>query len=211
MGKGKRPALTAKAVEAMWGILKSICLLGLAGGAVFLLSKTSPEAIEVGEQGAAASEAAASLMRQRHVIEATTGRTFKLNLARLNDGATGEVVIQTHPEWSPIGVAHFHDLMDEDFYKDTRFFRVVPDFIVQWGIAADPSKFPQDNPIQDDPVVQTNSRGTISFATAGPNTRTTQLFVNVRKDGNAFLDDQVRVSAFDLQKSSLRTARTETS
>jgi Cyclophilin type peptidyl-prolyl cis-trans isomerase/CLD len=187
MGKGKRTALTTKAVEALWGAMKSICLLSLAGGAVFLLSKTSPDAIEGGKQGAAAE----SLLRHRQAKEAT-GRTFKLNLARLNNGATGEVVIQTHPEWSPIGVAHFHDLMDEDFYKDTRFFRVVPDFIVQWGIAADPKKFPKDTPIQDDPVIQTNSRGTITFATAGPNTRTTQLFVNLKKEGNDFLDKQVR-------------------
>lgn len=80
--------------------------------------------------------------------------------------------------------------MDEGFYKDTRFFRVVPDFIIQWGIAADPKKFPKEPPIKDDPVKTTNARGTITYATAGANTRTTQLFINTSHKGNAFLDKQ---------------------
>ena len=200
MGRPKRTALTSKSGEGLCGVLKSLGLLSLAGCVVFVLSKTSPEANE-GRVGAAAT--ASSLLRHRHAQEVTTGRTFTFHLDRLKDGTTGEVVIRTHPEWSPIGVAHFHDLMDKNFYKDTRFFRVVPDFIVQWGIAGDPMAFPndKDKTILDDPVVQTNSRGTITFATAGPNSRTTQLFVNVKKEGNAFLDEQVRVAHVNSQQS----------
>ena len=121
------------------------------------------------------------------------GRTFTLELKNLiTDGGqegTGEVVIQTVPEWAPLGAAHFHSLMDEGFYKDCEFFRVVPDFVVQFGIAAVPGQFPgSDVPIKDDPVVSTNSYGSLSFATAGPETRTTQLFINLKD--NTRLDSQ---------------------
>lgn len=135
-------------------------------------------------------EVPASSLRQRHTSEDEVGRTFTFELASLSDGKSGEIVIQTHPEWAPLGVKHFHKLMDEGFYDQTRFFRVVPDFIVQFGIAADPKKFPKDKPLKDDPVKTTNSRGTLTYATAGPNTRTTQLFINTRERGNAFLDKQ---------------------
>jgi peptidyl-prolyl cis-trans isomerase A (cyclophilin A) len=117
------------------------------------------------------------------------GRIYTLELVSLNDDKTGQVVIQTRPEWSPIGVEHFHELMDAEFYNHAKFFRVVNDFVVQFGIAADPAK-QQKEPIKDDPVVQTNARGTLVYATSGPNTRTTQLFINTRKGGNAFLDKQ---------------------
>ena len=79
--------------------------------------------------------------------------------------------------------------MDEGFYKDCAFFRVVPDFVVQWGIGAVPGQFPDaDVPIKDDPVVSTNAYGSITFATAGPGTRTTQLFLNLKD--NTRLDEQ---------------------
>jgi len=61
-------------------------------------------------------------------------------------------------------------------------------FVVQFGIQADPKQFSEDTPIKDDPVQQTNAKGTITFATAGPETRTTQLFINT--NDNAFLDKQ---------------------
>lgn len=117
------------------------------------------------------------------------GRIFTFELASLKDGAKGKVVIQTKPEWAPLGVQHFHELMDANFYELAKFFRVVPDFVVQFGIAADPTKN-RPEPIQDDPVVQTNSRGTLTYATSGPNTRSTQLFINTKNSGNAFLDKQ---------------------
>jgi len=117
------------------------------------------------------------------------GRIFTFELASLNDGATGKVVIETKPSWAPLGVEHFHQLMDANFYEQAKFFRVVPDFVVQFGIAADPAKN-RPEAIKDDPVVQTNARGTLTYATSGPNTRSTQLFINTKNDGNAFLDKQ---------------------
>jgi len=117
------------------------------------------------------------------------GRTYIFELSSLTDGKTGEIVIQTKPEWAPLGVEHFHELLDNNFYQDAKFFRVVEDFVVQFGIPAiPPSKY--KTRIKDDPVKETNARGTITYATSGPNTRTTQMFINTRKGGNKFLDKQ---------------------
>jgi cyclophilin family peptidyl-prolyl cis-trans isomerase len=116
-------------------------------------------------------------------------RTYTLELANLKDGKTGNVVIRTNPEWAPLGVQQFHQLMDDSFYTNAKFFRVVDDFIVQFGIPAIPSN-KYKTPIKDDPVKQTNARGTITYATSGKDTRTTQLFINTRKAGNKFLDNQ---------------------
>lgn len=117
------------------------------------------------------------------------GRTFTFELSSLSDGKTGEIIIQTKPDWAPLGVEHFHKTLDDNFYRNAKFFRVVKDFIVQFGIPATPST-KYKTPIKDDPVIQTNARGTITFATSGANTRTTQMFINTRKGGNKFLDDQ---------------------
>jgi cyclophilin family peptidyl-prolyl cis-trans isomerase len=84
-------------------------------------------------------------------------------------------------------VQHFHELMDDHFYEQAKFFRVIPDFVVQFGIAADPAKN-RPKAIKDDPVVQTNARGTLTYATSGANTRSTQLFINTKASGNGFLD-----------------------
>lgn len=115
------------------------------------------------------------------------GRRFLFELESLVDGAKGKVVIETKPSWAPLGVQHFHELMDDHFYEQAKFFRVVQDFVVQFGIAADPMKN-RPAAIKDDPVVQTNARGTLTYATSGANTRSTQLFINTRASGNGFLD-----------------------
>ncbi|MBK5290838.1 MAG: peptidylprolyl isomerase [Acidobacteriia bacterium] len=101
----------------------------------------------------------------------------------------GNVMVEVHPDWAPIGAKQFLDLVKDKFFDGARFFRVVPNFVVQFGLAADPAKTKKwDKTIKDDPVVRTNSSGTIAFATMGPNTRTSQLFVNLRS--NQMLDDQ---------------------
>lgn len=117
------------------------------------------------------------------------GRIYTFELSGLKDGKSGNVVIQTKPEWSPMGAQHFHELMEDQFYDEARFFRVVKNFVVQFGIPADPTN-KRKTPIKDDPVIETNARGTLTYATSGPNTRTTQLFINTRQGGNTFLDKQ---------------------
>lgn len=102
----------------------------------------------------------------------------------------GPFVVTVRRAWAPRGADRFYDLVRARFYDGQRLFRVVPGFVVQWGISGAPkvSKAWQEATIPDDPVRHSNTPGTISFATAGPNTRTTQVFVNL--GSNTFLDAQ---------------------
>ncbi|CAF2588115.1 unnamed protein product [Rotaria sp. Silwood2] len=96
------------------------------------------------------------------------------------NGSKNPIIINITQNWSPIGANHLFDIINSDFYSvPSAFFRVVPNFVVQFGISGDPIQNTIWNePIQDDPVKMSNSKGTLSYATAGPNTRTTQLFIN---------------------------------
>ena len=111
-------------------------------------------------------------------------RRFVMTLGGLKDSTPeqNEVIFQTRPDWSPIGVEHLHKLIGEGFYNQCRFFRVVPHFVVQFGISGKPEtqKVWRQVVLKDDPVQHTNERGTMTFATSGPNTRTTQLFINTK-------------------------------
>ena len=102
----------------------------------------------------------------------------------------GDFVVEVHRDWAPLGADRFFNLVKNGFFTDAAFFRVVPGFIVQFGLGANPAvnQVWQKANIKDDPVKQSNKRGTLTFATAGPNTRTTQLFINFRD--NAPLDSQ---------------------
>jgi peptidyl-prolyl cis-trans isomerase A (cyclophilin A) len=92
----------------------------------------------------------------------------------------GEFVIEVHRAWAPRGADRFYNLVRSGFFDGTKFFRVLPGFMAQFGIHGDPkvSAAWRDQVIQDDPVRRTNLRGMLSFATAGPGTRTTQVFIN---------------------------------
>jgi peptidyl-prolyl cis-trans isomerase A (cyclophilin A) len=102
----------------------------------------------------------------------------------------GDVVIQVTRSWAPIGADRFYNLVKHGFFNNAAFFRIVPGFIVQFGLSGDPAvnKAWKNANLKDDPVTQSNKPGTLTFATAGPNTRTTQLFINF--GNNAPLDGQ---------------------
>ena len=108
----------------------------------------------------------------------------------LFETSSGDFTVEVHREWSPNGADRFYKLVESGFYDDCRFFRVVPGFMVQWGINGDPEIQQNwvDAKIKDDRVTKSNKRGFITFATSGKNSRTSQVFINYKD--NAFLDGQ---------------------
>ena len=106
---------------------------------------------------------------------------FKVKLECSN----GTIELEINPEWAPLGAARFKDAVEAGVYDEARFFRVVPNFVVQFGIAGDPEAAREwkEATFKDDPVKESNVRGTLCFATAGPDTRTTQLFINLGDNG----------------------------
>jgi peptidyl-prolyl cis-trans isomerase A (cyclophilin A) len=106
------------------------------------------------------------------------------------DTSKGTFVVEVHRDWAPLGADRFYNLVKNGFFTNARFFRVVSGFMVQFGLNADPkiSAQWQEANIKDDAVRQSNRRGYITFATAGPDTRTTQVFINFAD--NAALDDK---------------------
>jgi peptidyl-prolyl cis-trans isomerase A (cyclophilin A) len=93
----------------------------------------------------------------------------------------GDFVIEVWHSWSPQGADRFYNLVKYHFYDGAAFFRVLPGFVVQFGISPKPevSRVWESATIPDDPVTQANIRGMVTFATAGANTRTTQVFINL--------------------------------
>ena len=89
-------------------------------------------------------------------------------------------MVEVHRDCAPLGADRFYNLVKNGYFTNAAFFRVVPGFMVQFGLSANPAvnKVWESANIKDDPVKVGNKRGNIVFATAGPNTRTTQLFIN---------------------------------
>lgn len=93
----------------------------------------------------------------------------------------GDFTLTVTRAWAPIGADRFYNLVKHHFYDNATVFRVVPGFVAQFGLSAYPpvSAAWKSANLTDDPVTQSNKKGYITFATAGPNTRTTQVFINL--------------------------------
>ncbi|HEY8020378.1 MAG TPA: peptidylprolyl isomerase, partial [Thermoanaerobaculia bacterium] len=102
----------------------------------------------------------------------------------------GAFVVEARRAWAPHGADRFYALAASGFFDDSRFFRVVPGYIAQFGIPGAPAVTARftGRAIPDDPVRQSNARGTLAFAMTGPGTRSTQLYINL--SDNARLDGQ---------------------
>ena len=102
----------------------------------------------------------------------------------------GDFLVEAHKDWAPRGVDRFYDLVNMRYFDKGRFFRVVPGFIAQFGVHWDYTVHARWRQIfiTDDPPVMENKRGTLSFAQSGPNTRTTEIFINLKD--NPELDEQ---------------------
>ena len=134
---------------------------------------------------AASAVAAKPSLDQPKTLSLRAPDVFKAKFAT----SKGDFVIEVHRDWAPNGADRFYNLVKAGYYDETRFFRVVGGFMAQIGIHGKPelNTIWREQRIPDDPVVKSNTRGFVSFATAGPGTRTTQFFINYA-DGNNRLD-----------------------
>lgn len=116
------------------------------------------------------------------VLPEKTPETYAVKLVTTK----GEIIIDITRSWAPLGADRFYQLVKDGYYKEVAFFRVIKGFMAQAGIHGDPEMNTKwrTNRIEDDPVKQSNTRGMVSFAMGGPNTRTTQFFINYRDNSN---------------------------
>jgi len=152
-------------------VIRPIAALLAAGFAVAVVS--------VGAEQAAVRK---SLLNPAGLKE-TAPATFNAKF----DTSVGTFVVQVTRAWAPNGADRFFNLVKNGFYNDARFFRAIPNFMVQFGIHADPavSAVWQKAQIPVDPVKQSNKRGFVTYAMgASPSTRTTQVFINFRNNTN---------------------------
>eukprot|EP01035_Chromulina_nebulosa_P033984 gene33984-45531_t len=119
------------------------------------------------------------------------GDSYFVNMTVSSAGEIGTVILKVNYLWAPLGARRFRELVEDSYYNNAKFFRVIKKFMAQVGIHADPavtSKW-QGRSIPDDPIgMMSNKRGTFSFATSGPNTRVNQVFFNFVN--NAYLDKE---------------------
>jgi len=174
--------------------MRVLVILMIAGGA--LLAQTPPPPVKsapkTAPKSAPATKSGAPAARPNPLLNPAALRAKAPELFRAKFVTTkGDFVVEVHRDWAPLGADRFYNLVRNRFFTNAAFFRVVPNFIVQFGLNADPAvnKAWENAKIPDDPVTHGNKPGTLVFATAGPRTRTTQLFINF-KDNGASLDNQ---------------------
>ena len=159
-----------------------ICVFSVIAGLTLVSSAKAQDATNAMAKPAAAAPGFADPAK----LTAKAPETFKAQF----DTTKGKFTVEVTRSLAPNGADRFYNLVKSGYFTDIGFFRVVPGFMVQFGIHGDPAvsaKWREAN-IPDDPVKGSNTRGTITFATAGPNTRTTQLFINF--GNNTTLDGQ---------------------
>ncbi len=141
--------------------------------------------------GSAADPVAAQANMEKLMNPAQLTETAPEKFQVKFDTSKGEFIVEVTRAWSPLGADHFYNLVKNGYYDNCRFFRVVKDFLVQFGINGNPklNTIWRAANIKDDPVKQSNTKRYITYAKAGaPNSRSTQLFINFKD--NSFLDSQ---------------------
>jgi len=145
-------------------------------------------AVAAPAKGAKASPAFNRALLNPAALKAKAPETYQAKFIT----SKGEFTVKVTRAWAPKGADRFYNLVKNRFFDNASFFRVIPGFMTQFGMSAYPpvSAAWANTDLQDDPVTQSNTRGRISFATKGPNSRTTQVFINTadnaRLDGMGF-------------------------
>lgn len=152
-----------------------------------LLSVAGVALASVVVAGQAANLERMSKLRNPAALKEQAPPIYKVNF----DTSKGPIVIEVHREWAPLGADRFYNLVKNGFYDEVRFFRVVPNFMAQFGMNGNPAitKAWANVPLKDEPTKQTNKKGYVSYGRTGaPNSRTTQIFINFKD--NSYLDAQ---------------------
>ncbi len=148
---------------------------------------TTPKVGASAKTGTSAARAYDRALLRPALLKEKAPETFQVKFTTTR----GDFTVTVNRAWAPIGADRFYNLVKHHFYDNASFFRVVPGFIVQFGISAYPpvSATWEKANIQDEPVTQSNKRGYLTYAkTSMPNTRSTQIFINLKD--NAGLDRQ---------------------
>jgi peptidyl-prolyl cis-trans isomerase A (cyclophilin A) len=155
--------------------------------------KAAAEAVEIAQQTEKPAAEAAEETQEKNplldpkdpAVNQTAPDVFKVKLVT----SKGDILLEVRRDWAPKGADRFYNLVNAGFYNECRFFRVIDNFMAQFGLSGDPkvSTAWRLAKIEDDPVRESNKRGYLSYAMAGKNTRTTQLFINYKD--NSRLDD----------------------
>src|SRR5579884_374695 len=159
--------------------MKSLILLALAGVCAFGQAPAPKKSAGARHTAAAKGSGASSARLANPALwNKQAPPEFKAKLTTTK----GDIVIDVHRDWAPLGADRFYNLVRSGFFTKVSFYRVVPNFIVQFGASPDPKVEAAWNkaPIKDDPVKQSNKRGFVTFAMGGPNTRTTEIFINLK-------------------------------
>lgn len=175
---GEAAALAAGAAAAKAG--EAAAQAGAAAAEAGAAAAAAAEPAAAGA-AAAAGDAASALMDPSKATE-TAPETFDV----VFETTKGAFTLHVTRAWAPKGADRLYNLVKAGFFADIAFFRAIEGFMVQFGIHGDPKVAAawRSAEFSDDPVTQSNRRGTLSFATRGPNTRTTQMFINFRDNGN---------------------------
>jgi peptidyl-prolyl cis-trans isomerase A (cyclophilin A) len=148
---------------------------------------TAPKASAGAKTGTSAARAYDRALLRPALLKEKAPETFQVKFTTTR----GDFVVTVNRAWAPIGADRFYNLVKHHFYDNASFFRVVPGFVVQFGLSAYPpvSAAWEKANLQDEPVTQSNKRGYLTYAkTSMPNTRSTQIFINLKD--NASLDRQ---------------------
>jgi peptidyl-prolyl cis-trans isomerase A (cyclophilin A) len=163
--------------------MKSLILLAIVSSSAFAQAPAAAPKAGAAKKTGTATSSSARLMNPAAWTKQAPGE-FKVKFTTTK----GDFVVDVHRDWSPRGADRFYNLARSGFFTNVSFYRVVPGFVVQFGAPPDPkvgAAWMKAN-IKDDPVKQTNKKYGLTFAMGGPNTRTTEIFINLRD--NAALD-----------------------